>query len=306
MLCHLPFPGFPKPWYQWMCDAVSLPSPSLLWLNAAHFSHKVTLEHRSQCGFYILPSMFLLCNPDCSFVLFCFAFYFFREKREDGVKGNMCVCVYECTRWVKCTPGHMCGSQRTVLWKKLFSSTFTRVLEFEPKSLDLCNKCQPNQLSGSFMYISSTWYIQFFVVISTGSRSPLLCPSSCSLETVDFYVIYKGKGCGLHHWDSLHSKCHSSHCSCEHTKAFWVQSVTSSTAVCSTVTTVPTRLLCHQMSILASPTRTAMSSLDGLRVLHSHRGELDWYIFKSISELFLNNFWSNLSLCSSWRISKLR
>lgn len=91
MLCHLPFPGFPKPWYQWMCDAVSLPSPSLLWLNAAHFSHKATLEHRSQCGFYILPSMFPLCNPDCSFVLFCFAFYFLREKREDGVKGNMCV-----------------------------------------------------------------------------------------------------------------------------------------------------------------------------------------------------------------------
>lgn len=241
-------------------------------------------------------------SPPCSFsviqivLLFCFALPFISLERRERTEWRE-ICVYECTRWVKCTPGHMCGSQRTVLWKKLSSSTFTRVLEFEPKSLDLCNKCQSNQLSGSFMYISSTWYIQFFVVISTGSRSPLLCPSSCSLETVDFYVVSKGKGCGLHRWDSLHSKCHSSHCSCEHTKAFWVQSVTSSTAVCSTVTTVPTRHLCHQM---------AMSSLDGLRVLRSHRGELDWYIFKSISELFLNNFWSNPSLCSSWRISKLR
>lgn len=45
-------------------------------------------------------------------------------------------------------------------------------------------------------------------------------------------------------------------------------------ALGSTVTTVPTRHLCHQMSILFSPTRTAMSSLDGLRLLHSRRGKL--------------------------------
>lgn len=212
-----------------MCDAVSLPSPSLLWLNAAHFSHKATPEHRSCVDF--------TSSPPCSFpviqpsLLFCLALPFIsleREKREG--RG---ICVDECTRWVRCTPGHMYGSQRQFCGNSFLLLHLQGFLSLNPNHwIYVTSANQTSSLVPSCIFhLLDT--CSFFVMISTGSRSPLLYPSPCSLEAVDFHAASKGKGCGLHRWDSLHYECRSSQHSCEHTKAFWVQSVTSSTAVCS-------------------------------------------------------------------------